>query len=207
MARANSTLIAANVASYGLVTLLPDDVFATLPLWPVGRFFHPDLGLTVGFEPWQLVTFAFLHGNLAHLFLNMLGLWSFGGEVERVLGSRRYVELYFAAVFSAALVQLGVVSWQPTDPPYATVGASGGVFGVLLAFGVLFPSRRVLLLFPPIPMRAWLLVTLFGVVELVSGVLGTQAGIAHFAHLGGMLGGWLTLRRWLRRPQGPGAEP
>lgn len=198
MSGANRALIVANVASYGLSMLLPEQAVATLALWPVGRYLSPELGLEVGFAPWQLVTSAFLHANLTHLLLNMLGLFSFGGETERVLGTRRYLTLYFAAVLTAALVQLAVVSWEPSDPPYATVGASGGVFGVLLAFGMLFPRRMVLLIFPPIPMPAWLAVTLFGVVELVSGVVGSQAGIAHFAHLGGMLGGWLMLRRWPR---------
>jgi membrane associated rhomboid family serine protease len=196
---ANRALIVANVLSYALSLWLPERALATLALWPLGRSFSPELGMEVGFEPWQLVTFAFLHGSTTHLLLNMLGLFSFGGEVERTLGTRRYLTLYFAAVLSAALVQLAVVSWNVSGSPHATVGASGGVFGVLLAFGVLFPRRMVLLIFPPIPMRAWLLVTLFGLVEVVSGVLGTQSGIAHFAHLGGMLGGWLTLRRWLRR--------
>jgi membrane associated rhomboid family serine protease len=199
MSGANRALIVTNVVSYALSLWLPERALATLALWPLGRHLSPELGMEVGFEPWQLLTFAFLHGSTAHLLLNMLGLFSFGGEVERTLGTRRYLTLYFAAVLSAALVQLAVVSWDVGDSPHATVGASGGVFGVLLAFGVLFPRRMVLLIFPPIPMRAWLLVTLFGLVEVVSGVLGTQSGIAHFAHLGGMLGGWLTLRRWLRR--------
>jgi membrane associated rhomboid family serine protease len=83
-----------------------------------------------------------------------------------------------------------------TGTPYATVGASGGVFGVLLAFGRLFPHRMVMLLFPPVPMPAWLLVTLFGAIEVINGVWGTQAGIAHFAHLGGMLGALMVLHRW-----------
>jgi membrane associated rhomboid family serine protease len=199
MSSANRALIAVNVACYGLSMLLPERTIAILALWPIGRYVSPELGMEVGFEPWQLVTFAFLHGSPLHLLLNMLGLLSFGGEIERSLGARRYLTLYFAAVLAAALVQLVVVSWEPGGPPHATVGASGGVFGVLLAFGVLFPRRMVLLVFPPIPMRAWLLVTLFGLVELASGVLGTQAGIAHFAHLGGMLGGWLALRQWLPR--------
>jgi membrane associated rhomboid family serine protease len=199
MMRVNTLLVAANVAIFFLVAPFADQAFATLALWPLGHFHHPDLGVEVGFRPWQLVTSAFLHGSLAHLALNMIGLASFGGEIERVLGARRYLTLYFAAVVAGGLVQLAVVSAVPSQPPYATVGASGGVFGVLLAFGVLFPRRMVMLLFPPIPMPAWLLVTVYGAIELTNGVLGTQAGIAHFAHLGGMLGAWLALRRWRRR--------
>lgn len=151
----------------------------------------------VGFRPWQLVTYAFLHANLGHLFLNMLALHIFGSDVERALGARRYLELYGAAVLSAAAVQLLVVSAAGTA--YPTIGASGGVFGVLLAFGMLYPRRIVTLLFPPIPMPAWLFVTLYGIVELASGVVGTEAGIAHFAHVGGMAGAYVVLRRWRRR--------
>jgi membrane associated rhomboid family serine protease len=186
------TLIAANVlvfvlqGSYGPGLVLP---FA---LWPLGDQFSPDFGAAVGFRPWQLATYAFLHGNLTHLFLNMFALWMFGRDCEEVLGARRYLLLYAAAVLTAAVVQLIVAS--ASGEPYPTVGASGGVFGVLLAFGMLFPRRRVLLLIPPIPMPAWLFVTLYGVVELTSGVFGTQAGVAHFAHLGGMVGAYLVLR-------------
>jgi membrane associated rhomboid family serine protease len=196
MGRTNTLLIVVNVAIYLLVAPFADVALATFALWPIGRFFEPQLGVEVGFRPWQLVTSAFLHGNLLHLLLNMVGLASFGGDVERVLGSRRYLSLYFTAVVAAALVQLAVVSASAGAAPHATVGASGGVFGVLLAFGMLFPNRVVMLVFPPIPMPARLLVTVFAVIELTNGVLGTSAGIAHFAHLGGMLGAFLLLRRW-----------
>lgn len=195
--RVNTLLIIANVAIYFLMAPTADVVFATFALWPLGSYYAPELRGTVGFEVWQLVTSAFLHGSLMHLALNMFGLYSFGGEIERVLGPRRYLALYFAAVVVAALVQL-VVASTASGPPYPTVGASGGVFGVLLAFGMMFPRRTVMLLIPPVPMPAWLLVTLFGAVELFNGVIGTQAGIAHFAHLGGMLGAWLLLRMWRR---------
>jgi membrane associated rhomboid family serine protease len=195
--RVNTAIIVATVAAYFLLVPLGNAAFATLALWPLGRWFVPEIGGHVGFEVWQLVTSAFLHGGLLHLALNMFGLYSFGGEVERVLGARRYATLYFTAVVVAALVQLVVVS-SAGGEPYPTVGASGGVFGVLLAFGMMFPRRTVMLLIPPIPMPAWLLVTLFGAIELFNGVVGTQSGIAHFAHLGGMLGAWVLLRRWRR---------
>lgn len=196
--RVNTLLIIANVAAYFLLAPLGGVAFGAFALWPLGEYYIPEMGGTVGFEVWQLVTSAFLHGSTLHLLLNMIGLMSFGGEIERVLGPRRYLILYFTAVIVAALVQLIVVSTTP-GPIYPTVGASGGVFGVLLAFGMMFPRRMVMLLFPPIPMPAWLLVTLFGALELFNGVVGTQSGIAHFAHLGGMLGAWVLLRRW-RRP-------
>jgi membrane associated rhomboid family serine protease len=175
-----------------------DAVVATFALWPIGRFFVPEVHAVVGFHPWQLVTSAFLHGNVVHLFLNMLALRIFGRDVENALGTRRYLELYFAAVLSGAAVQLLVVS-MPGATPHPTVGASGGVFGILLAFGMLYPRRIVMLLFPPIPMPAWLFVTLYGIMELTNGVLGTEAGIAHFAHVGGMAGAYALLRRWRRQ--------
>jgi membrane associated rhomboid family serine protease len=189
----NGNLIAANVVVFLLQLQQPDALLVNYALWPLGEHVVANFG-RVQFEPWQLVTSAFLHGGFAHLFLNMFALWMFGRDCERVLGAVRYLALYFAAVLSAALIQLLVASLSGAT--YPTVGASGGVFGVLLAFGMLFPQRRIILLFPPIPMPAWLFVTLYGVMELANGVLGTQAGVAHFAHLGGMLGAWLLLRRW-----------
>jgi membrane associated rhomboid family serine protease len=126
----------------------------------------------------------------------MFALWMFGRDCERALGPRRYLLLYFAAVLTAAATQLTFAMLAHSPQP--TIGASGGVFGVLLAFAALYPERRIMLLFPPIPMPAWLFVTLYGVVELASGVLGSDAGVAHFAHLGGMLGAGLVLGRWRR---------
>jgi membrane associated rhomboid family serine protease len=96
-------------------------------------------------------------------------------------------------VVSAALTHLAVTSWMG-GPPIPTVGASGGIYGLLLAFGVYFPHRRVLLLFPPVPLPARMFVALFAVIALISGVTGTAGGVAHFAHLGGMIGGWLMIQ-------------
>ena len=144
------------------------------------------------------MTYSFLHGNALHLFVNMLGLFMFGSEVERVLGYRRYFTYYFVSVLAAALAQL-VMSAMAEGPPYPTVGASGGVFGLLLAYGMFFPRRMVMLIFPPIPMPARVFVFVYAAIELYLGVTGTLAGVAHFAHLGGMLGGYLMLRRWRRR--------
>lgn len=192
-------LLLINVCVFGIETVSPDSVIAAFALWPIGRFQIGGLSGEVGFQPWQLVTSAFLHANFMHLFLNMFALFMFGRDVERELGSRTYLSLYAAAVLTAALVQLAVVSFAPSSEPHPTIGASGGVFGVLLAFGMLFPQRRIVLLFPPIPMPAWVFVTLYGLIELTNGVMGTTEGVAHFAHLGGMLGGYLVLRHWRRR--------
>jgi membrane associated rhomboid family serine protease len=195
-----TTLIAANVLVYLLQTLWGDALVASWALWPIGHFWSPELQVSVGFKAWQLLTSAFLHASFLHIFLNMYALYLFGRDVEGELGAGRFIALYFTAVITAGLVQLLVVSFS-VGPPYPTLGASGGVFGVLLAFGKLFPRRIVMPLLPPIPMRAWLFVTLYGFVELVSGVFGTQEGVAHFAHLGGMLGAYLVLLGWKRRDE------
>ena len=192
-------LIVTNVAIFALQAVYNDALMSVFALWPIGRYHVEDLHAVVGFEPWQLITYAFLHANLVHIGLNMWALFLFGPGVERTLGARHYILMYFAAVVSAALVQLAAVTATRHAGIYPTIGASGGIFGVLLAFGVLYPRRTVMLLFPPIPMPAWLLVTLFGLIELANGVLGTEAGVAHFAHLGGMLGAYLELRYWRQR--------
>ena len=185
-----TALIVANVAIYLLQSLLPGLV-VPFALWPLGA---SQMDPRVGFAPWQLVTYAFLHGGLMHLAFNMFALWMFGGMVERVFGTRRYLMYYFACVVSAALTQLAFSVFS--GGIYPTVGASGGVFGLLLAYARYFPDNRVMLLFPPIPMRARTFVLLYAAIELFLGVTGTQEGVAHFAHLGGMVGGFALLRHW-----------
>ncbi len=181
-------LLLANVAIFFLERLLGGGLFTAFALWPIGA----------NFWPWQIGTYAFLHGSFEHLFFNMLGLWMFGSELENVWGQKRYLQFYFASVFAAALTQLLVNALLGSQVP--TVGASGGLFGLLLAFAMLFPNRTILLFFV-IPMKAKYLVLLFGIVELYQGATVLNTGVAHFAHLGGMLGGLLTLRYW--RGQSP----
>jgi membrane associated rhomboid family serine protease len=152
------------------------------------------------FAPWQLVTYAFLHGSFTHIFFNMLGLYMFGGEIERLFGSRFFIWFYLASVITAAITHL-VVTALMGSPPVPMVGASGGVYGVLLAYGMYFPHRRIMLLIPPIPMQARTFVIVFAVIELALGVLQPGGGVAHFAHLGGMLGGILMIQ--YRRGQFP----
>jgi membrane associated rhomboid family serine protease len=210
--RVTAVLIGANLAVFLLGQGAAEALIASFALWPVGRYAIPGLAEPVGFAPWQLVTSAFLHGNATHLALNMFALYMFGRDVERLLGPKRYSVLYAAAVLTASVAQLAVVTLSGTV--YPTVGASGGVYGILLAFGLLFPERIVVPLFPPIPMRARTFVLVYGGIELAHGVLGTASGVAHFAHLGGMLGAWLLLLRWRRRalvrrapPRGPFDSP
>ena len=151
-----------------------------------------------GFMPWQVLSYSFLHRDFAHLFFNMLGLWMFGAELERLWGPRRFAHCYFASVLTAAVAQLLLAAL--TGVPYRTVGASGGMYGLLLAYGLTFANRTIIPLFPPIPMKAITFVMIFIGVELILGVFGSNSGVAHFAHLGGMLGAWLLLRYWKGLP-------
>jgi membrane associated rhomboid family serine protease len=178
------SLLIANVLVFLLQTQTGDLLDVWFALWPPG---------SGRFAPWQLVTYGFLHGGFAHIFFNMLGLWMFGSDIERLFGSRYFLSYYFACLVSAALCQLVVVSLAG-GPAYPTVGASGALYGLLLAFGMYFPRRMVMLIFPPIPMPARVFVIVFGGLELLFGVTGTVDGVAHFAHLGGMLGGWLVIQ-------------
>ena len=187
-------LVVANVVGYLIQSVAPDAVVALFALWPLGS--GAATSGQVSFESWQLVTYAFMHGSLLHLGFNMLALYMFGGAIERVFGERRYLAYYFVCVVSAAITQLIVAGISGSI--YPTVGASGGVFGLLLAFAIYFPHNRVMLLFPPIPMPARVFVLLYAALELYLGVTGTQEGVAHFAHLGGMAGGYAMLR-WSRR--------
>jgi membrane associated rhomboid family serine protease len=187
-------LLALNVAVFALQGLWPGsiEVFALWPPALPGTLEHPD------FRLWQLVSYGFLHGSLLHLGFNMLALWMFGRDVEGTLGPRRFLQYYLTCVVTAAVAQLLTMNFMQT-PPYPTVGASGGVFGLLLAFGLLFPRRVVMLLIPPIPLPARVFVVVYGLIELVLGVTETQSGVAHFAHLGGLAGGFLLLQYWRAR--------
>jgi len=192
-------LLIANLGVFAAQALLGPDTFANWELWPL----HSDLldgGLP--FKPWQLLSYGFLHIELWHLFANLFALYMFGPDIEQLLGSRRFCVYYLVCVAGAAGAQL-LVSATIHPSPYPTLGASGGVFGLLLCYGMAFPQRRLLLLFPPIPMPAWLFVTLYGVLELLLGVFATNQGVAHFAHLGGMAAGYVLLRYW-RATAAPG---
>jgi membrane associated rhomboid family serine protease len=191
-------LIAANIVVYLLEGPRGghiEDLFALWPLQPDGDgqfYFH--------FHVWQIVTYAFLHDptSVAHIAFNMLGIYMFGTALEYYVGPLRLLSCYFASVVTAALAQLFVPPLLGA-PPAPAEGASGGVFGLLLAYALLFPHRKVVPLIPPIPMPAWLFATLYAGAELFFGVTGTLSGIAHFAHLGGMIGSAAVVLSWRRR--------
>jgi len=188
MPPATRALILINIAVYLVELLAPNVMLGLFALWPL----HSGM-----FRLWQLVTYAFLHDPRfwAHIFFNMFALFMFGRGLEQYWGSRRFLGYYFVCLIAAALTQLAVegASGEPV------LGASGAVFGVLLAFAWYFPRTRLILIPIPIPMPAWLFVTLYALLELIFGVTGTMSNVAHFAHLGGMLGGALCILYWRAR--------
>ena len=168
-------------------TQLDQVLYLNFALWPLGSTFPT-------FMPWLLLTYGFLHGDLMHIGFNMFMLWMFGRELEVIYGPRRFLTYYLTCVVGAGFVQLVVAGVQGAI--YPTIGASGGVFGLLLLFGMTFPNRMIMMIIPPIPMRAKYMVVVFGLLELYFGVSGRTPGIANFAHLGGMLFGFILIQRW-----------
>jgi membrane associated rhomboid family serine protease len=146
-----------------------------------------------GFLPWQLISYQFMHGSIGHLFFNMLALWMFGMELEHLWGTRRFATYYLLSGIAAGATHI-LINTLMGGPGAPTVGASGSIMGVLLAFGLTFPTRPVMMfpIFFPIPARIF--VMLYAGLDLVMGIMNTNDGVAHFAHLGGALGGWLLLR-------------
>lgn len=185
---ATRAIILLNVLVFILEYAAMQPILLHFALWPLGPGSF--------FRPWQLVTYAFLHDGVLHIFFNMFALYVFGPALEQHWGPRRYLVYYFVCVIAAGATQLAVE--HLTGSLGATIGASGGIFGILLAFAILFPRVRLLLYFA-IPMPAWLFVSGYAVLELLFGVTGTEAGIAHFAHLGGMLGGAVMMLYWRLR--------
>ncbi len=148
------------------------------------------------FGIWQLLTYGFLHGSVMHLAFNMFVLWMFGRDLEVLMGPRRFLTYYLVCVAGAGIVQYILGHFTLDFRP--TVGASGGVFGILLAYGLTFPNRMIVLFFPPIPMKAKYFVILIGIFELFVGFSGGQPNVANFAHLGGMFFGFALLMYWKR---------
>lgn len=171
------------------------------------------------FQPYQLVTYMFMHGNFAHLFFNMFALWMFGNTLENIWGANRFLLFYFVCGIGAGLVQelVQYIQYATTLQGYenvriaanqiipmsqylnllTTVGASGAVFGILLAFGMMFPNSTLYIYFA-IPIKAKWFVIIYGVIELFSGFTSVD-NVAHFAHLGGMLFGLILILYWKKK--------
>lgn len=162
--------------------MVAEYLFTYGALWPIG---------SGRFGVWQLVTYMFLHASFGHIFFNLFALWMFGQAIENFWGTNRFVIYYFLTGIGAALLHMLVGGGGAP-----TLGASGAVYGILLAFGMMFPNRPIMLLFPPIPIKAKYFVAIFGAIELVSGLTRTNSGVAHFAHLGGMLVGFILIKYW-----------
>jgi len=195
-------LLIANVVIFllGLAPSLHPLLLQYGALWPPGPAqpwpdYVDHVVLVAHFEVWQVVTYAFLHGNWMHIFFNMFALWMFGGPIEHLLGAKHYTFYYFFCAVTAAVAHMLVAQYF-TQGFYPTLGASGAIFGLLVAFGVMYPRLKMFLIFLPIPMPAWVFVIGYILLELFLGVTGTQEGVAHFAHLGGAIGGFLLLQYW-----------
>ncbi len=170
------------------------------------------------FHWWQVITHMFMHGGFWHIFFNMYTLMIFGIVVERIIGSKKFLVFYFVCGLGAVALHEGVQYLEMQSYMEAaalgnasalqniqvikmtpTVGASGAIYGVLMGYAMLFPESRMTLLFPPVTLSAKWMVVAFAAIELVTGVTGVASGIAHFAHLGGMLIGWLMILWWRKR--------
>ena len=184
-------LIIINVLVYMATALLPLGKW----IFGFGSLFWVGNPL---FHTYQFITYMFLHANFEHVFFNMFALWMFGRTLEYELGSRRFLVYYMVCGIGAALIQM-LAAWASGEYYIQLVGASGAVMGLLLAFGVMHPNAMIVLLIPPIPMKAKWFVIIYGVIELFLGWTGYGGNVAHFAHVGGMLWGFLLLHYWKRR--------
>lgn len=146
------------------------------------------------FHWWQFITYMYMHGGFWHILFNMYTLYIFGCVVENIIGTKKFITFYTICGVGAAALHLLVQSLTNDFAP--TVGASGSIYGVLIAFAILFPESRLTLLFPPVTLSAKWMVIIFAVIELTTGITGAAANVAHFAHLGGMLIGWLLIKYW-----------
>ncbi len=167
------------------------------------------------FRIWQPVTYMFMHGSFWHLFFNMFCLVMFGSALERVIGSNKFLIFYFVAGLGAILLHTAVgyiqlANLASSSPGILTqgqidllrtptLGASGSIYGIQIGYAMLYPNAVWTLLFPPISLKAKWFVLIFVAVELITGVTGTTDGVAHFAHLGGMLFGFLLLLYWIKK--------
>lgn len=194
-----------NGGMFLLQLMVGGNAFTPLLLWPLGgdaQFNNPIASVLGNFVPWQLVTYAFLHADIGHLFFNMLALLMFGAPLEYTWGTKRFLTFYFVCVVGAALTYLGWAALLHVALLHVALpilGASGGIFGLLLAYGLLFPRQKIMP-FPGLEFEARTLVIVFGALQVAYAVTGTGGDVARLAHLGGMLFGWLMIRYWRGQP-------
>ena len=179
-----------------LLTYMPSMVFHSVIFdYPFALFsLQPDLVIHRLFI-WQLVTYLFLHGGWFHIIFNMFALWMFGSDLENLWGGKKFLFFYFLTGIGAGICDVTLNTLFHPEVPTATIGCSGAIYGLLLAYGMLFPERLIYL-YMIIPIKAKWFVVLMGAIEFVSSVGGPGSGVSHFAHLGGMLFGYLYLRGW-----------
>ena len=202
-------LVIVNIIVYIATALGGDFMYRLFALYyPASQYFHW----------WQIVTHMFMHGNFLHIFFNMYALWIVGSVVERMIGSRKFLIFYMISGLGAAALHMGVCYLEAQNfltqiasgtgaaaqsymslKMTPTVGASGAIYGVLIAYAMLFPQSRLTLIFPPISLKARTWVLIFVGIELLTGITGTADGVAHFAHLGGMLVGYLMITYWKKK--------
>ncbi|AWV99607.1 rhomboid family intramembrane serine protease [Arcticibacterium luteifluviistationis] len=197
-------LLIANVVVFILSNLADQFFFSNFaffnPILPNNeQLFNPN------FKIWQVVTYMFMHGGVGHIFSNMFGLFIFGSTLETFMGSKKFLIYYLITGVGAALLNSMLNTYEMSQlitnsEPYwrqavtPMVGASGAIFGILVAFGVLFPNVELMLLFFPFPIKAKYFVILYGLYELYAGSTGLQQGVAHFAHIGGLITGFVLLK-------------
>lgn len=193
-------LLIINIIMYLATVLIGDSMYEKFSLF----YFSSPL-----FKPYQLVSHMFMHGSFTHIFFNMYTLFIFGNVLERVWGGQKFLFYYFVTGIGAALLHLGVAYLQlqgyisngnfmgvQSIMLTPTVGASGAIYGLLLAYGMLFPNNIMQLIFPPVALKAKWFVIIFGALELLLGLSGRGGNIAHFAHLGGMIFGYFLIMYW-----------
>ena len=162
------------------------------------------------FKPFQLITYMFMHGGFWHIFFNMFSLYMFGSVLENYWGGKKFFLFYMVCGIGAGLINELVMYLQiafaempglveATVNRVPTVGASGAIYGLLLAYGMMFPNNVLQFIFPPIALKAKWMVIIFGAIELLSGLSGTNSGVAHFAHLGGMIFGLIMILYWKKK--------
>jgi len=205
---ATRALLIALIVVFVLQLLLPRVFFAPLRLWPVADDADPWSPM-MSFMPWQLLTYGFLHQDLVHIVLNLISLAMFGAELEWTWGRRRFIVFYVACLvfagFFHALINTFVLA--QTGAINNVEGASGAIFGLLVAYGMLFPDRRISLLLLPVMLKAKTLVIIFMVMQAVLALSGLGTGESHFGHLAGGLAGWLLVMYWRRPDRKPDPQP